>query len=196
MCKVPFTVAAILITLAVPAQTLNTVGVTLLRSVTTNVDGTGIRVAQPEASANLGTNWEINPNTINRPIGFITFTSANGSTTSFPNSLSSESSHADTVAGFFYGVAGGVATNVAHVDNYDASYFYNSIINALSPVNIQDPVVNQSFNFSSTTVSQQQQIDSAYDNYAVQFSTLFVSGAGNGGPVNPPATCYNGIGVG
>ena len=31
------------------AQNLDTIGVTLLRSETTNVNGTGIRVAQPEA---------------------------------------------------------------------------------------------------------------------------------------------------
>ena len=36
-------------------------GVTLLRAVTTNVDGSGIRVAQPEAFDYGTTNWEVNP---------------------------------------------------------------------------------------------------------------------------------------
>jgi hypothetical protein len=93
-----------------------------------------------------------------------------------------------------------VATNVAHVDNYDANYFYNSIIAAVVPPDISDRVVNQSFIFGSVpsqvTVAQQQQIDSNFDDYAAQFKTLFVSGAGNGGSVCPPATCYNGIGAG
>ena len=183
------------------ASNLDTVGVTLLREVTTNVDGTGIFVAQPEAGYDQVTNWEVSPVAISRPIGFLTFISSNGSTTNFPNSLSSESGHADSVAGNFYGMPDGVATNVAHVDNYDADYFYGSIITSPTPPNINDPVVNQSFIFtesdgSHATVSDEQAIDSAYDDYAAQFNTLFVSGAGNGGVVNPPATCYNGIGVG
>ena len=41
----------------------------------------------------------------------------------FPTAWVSESGHADSVAGNFYGISGGVATNVAHVDNYDANYF-------------------------------------------------------------------------
>jgi len=82
------------------------------------------------------------------------------------------------------------------VDNYDANYFFGSIINTANPANIKDPVVNQSFIFSETTTNQQQTIDSQYDNYAARYDTLFVSGVGNGGAVNPPATCYNGIGVG
>ena len=188
------------------AQNLDTIGVTLLQSVTTNLNGMGIRVAQPEADFDLGTNWEVNPGVAGRLAGLFTYTSGNGSTNVFPNSLSSESGHADGVAQFFYGIPNGVATNAAHVDNYDADYFYNNIIAAVSPPNINDPVVNQSFIFGNVStniptptnylsVSDQQQIDSDYDNYASHFKTLFVSGAGNSGPVCPVATCYNGIGV-
>jgi hypothetical protein len=146
---------------------------------------------------------------VQQPAGLLAYISADGSTTNFPNSLSSESDHADAVAGNFYGISGGVATNVAHVDNYDANYFFQIFSNAgnlvveLPATNINDPVVNQSFIFfepdgSHATASDQQAIDSAYDNYAAQYNTLFFSGAGNGTParVNPPATCYNGIGVG
>jgi hypothetical protein len=182
------------------------IGVTLLQAVTTNVNGSGIRVAQPEADYDLGTNWEVNPGAVGQPTGLFTYISGDGSTNGFPNSLSSESGHADAVAGNFYGIPGGVATNVAHVDNYDANYFVRvsarvigSSTNytvSLPSSNINDPVVNQSFIFTGTTVSLQQAIDSAYDNYAAQYKTLFVSGIGNGGAVNPPATCYNGIGVG
>lgn len=188
------------------ASNLDVIGVTLLQSMTTNLNGSGIRVAQPEASFNLGTNWEVNPGVTGRLPGLFTFTSASGSTTNFPNALSSESEHADSVAQIFYGVPNGVATNVAHVDNYDAIYFFNSIIARPVPPNINDRVVNQSFIFGSVStntptppnyisVSDQQQIDSNYDDYAAQFKTLFISGAGNGGPVCPSATCYNGIGV-
>ncbi len=196
---------------AARAQSLDQIGVTLLRSVTTNLDGSGVRVAQPEAGYDQVTNWEVNPtdSLIQQPASLFTYISADGSTTNFPDSLSSESDHADTVAGNFYGIPGGVATNVTHVDNYDANFFLQIFSNAdnlvveLPPTNINDPVVNQSFVFfesdgSQATASDQQAIDSAYDNYAAQYNTLFFSGAGNGTParVNPPATCYNGIGVG
>jgi hypothetical protein len=183
------------------SQSLDQIGVTLLSEVTTNVDGTGIRVAQPEAGYDLGTNWEVNPGAVGQPGGLINYISANGSTTNFPNTLSSESGHADSVGGIFYGISGGVATNVANVDNYDANYFVqvrsilSNILVSLPSGNIDDPVVNQSFIFSDATTNEQQAMDSAYDNYAAQYNTLFVSAVGNGGPVNPPATCYNGIGV-
>jgi hypothetical protein len=177
------------------ASNLDTIGVTLLQAVTTNVNGAGIRVAQPEAGNGATTNWQVNPSTVGQPVSLFTYTSSNGTTNNYPNLLGAESGHADAVAGNFYGVPLGVATNVAHVDNYDASYFYNSIIAGSVPPNINDAVVNQSFIFTGTNVSLQQTIDSQYDNYAAQYKTLFVSGAGNGGSVSSPATCYNGIGV-
>ena len=199
-------VATIFFGLPAPAQNLDQIGVTLLRAVTTNVNGSGIRVAQPEAMEAAGTtNFEVNPSAVGQSAGLFTYTSSNGSTNNFPNALGAESGHADGVAGNFYGLGGGVATNVAHIDNYDADYFYNSIIAVTFPPNVNDPVVNQSFifcqpDFSHFPVSTEQDIDSQYDDYAAQYKTLFVSGAGNGGPTNqariyPSATCYNGIGV-
>lgn len=174
------------------------IGLALLRSVTTNLNGTGVRIAQAEAQTQTNPpTWEVNPGVtgVTQPVSRFTFYSSDGSSTSFPNSLGAESGHADQVARFFYGLTGGVATNVAHVDNYEADYFYHSIVNVSSPANIHDSVVNQSFIFDGSTVKEQDAVDSAYDNYAAQYNTLFVSGAGNGGPVNPPATCYNGLGV-
>jgi Subtilase family len=198
--------AAVFSCFVVQSQSLDQIGVTLLRAVTTNVDGTGIRVAQPEAGYDQVTNWEVNPGVVGQPLGLITYISANGSTTNFPNSLSSESSHADSVAGNFYGISGGVATNVAHVDNYDANDliqvsgfvtpFSTNYTASLPAANINDPVVNQSFSFGSVPTDEQQAIDTAYDNYAAQYNTLFVSAANNGGPVSPPGTAYNCISVG
>ncbi|HXR04546.1 MAG TPA: S8 family serine peptidase, partial [Verrucomicrobiae bacterium] len=184
------------------AGNLDTIGVTVLRQVDPTLTGTGVQVAQPEAGYNLGTNWEVNPGAVGQPVSLFTYTSADGSTNSFPNSLSSESGHADGVAGNFYGIPSGVATNIAHVDNYDADYFYNSIV-ATNVIN--DPVVNQSFifcnaDYSHLAVSDEELVDSQYDDYAALYNTLFISGAGNGGPTNqaqvyPAATCYNGLGV-
>ena len=62
-------------------------------------------------------------------------------------------------------------------------------------------MVNQSFIFanpdqSHLSTNEEQSLDLSYDDYAVQYGVLFVSGAGNGGPIYPSASCYNGIGVG
>ncbi|HUA67682.1 MAG TPA: S8 family serine peptidase [Candidatus Saccharimonadales bacterium] len=210
-----FLLAVIPMAVPVQASNLDTIGVTLLRMVT-NVDGTGIRVAQPEASStNDPPDFEVNPanGSVQQPIGLFIYISNNVSTNYFPNNLGTESGHADTVALYFYGLPGGVATNIARVDNYYADYFVQvSAIEtplttnytvSLPSSNIDDPIVNQSFIFaeadgSSAPINEQEAIDSAYDNYAAQYNTLFVSGAGNGTPVyvSPPSTCYNGICVG
>ena len=200
----PEKIAALVLAFAVVAggpacaQNLDQIGVTLLRVMTTNVDGSGIRVAQPEGNYDLGTNWEVNPGFISRPPGFLTYFSADGSTTSFPNSLSSESTHADYVGIFFYGMSGGVATNVAHVDNFDADYFINNyVVSNLTALG--DSVVNQSFSFGALSVSDQQAVDSAYDDYTETNGTLFVSAAnnlGNNPTVCAPGTAYNCISVG
>jgi hypothetical protein len=182
--------------MAVCASNLDTIGVTLLQTVMTNVNGAGIRVGQAEAGYGTTTNWQVNPGTVGQLVSLFTYTSRNGTTNNCPNILGAESGHADAVAGNFYGVLPGVATNVVHVDNFEANNFYNSIIAGAVPPNINDPVVNQSFIFSGITVGQQQTIDSKYDNYAAQYKTLFISSVGNGGAVSPPATGYNGIGVG
>jgi hypothetical protein len=179
-------------------QYLDLIGVTALRAVTTNLNGTGIRVAQVEGNNgdNGSTNaWEVNPTNVAQPVALFTYTSGLGTSTSYPNSVGTWSSHADAVGNNFYGLPGGVATNVAHVDNYDADYFYNNIIAAAFPPNIGDSVVNQSFTFGLQTVTVQQQLDSQYDNYTVQNKTLFVSAVDNGGNVHAPGTSYNCIGV-
>jgi len=193
---------AVFIGTAARAQFLDQIGLTTLRAVTANLDGAGIRVAQPEAVAPA---FEVSPAAVGQPASLFTYISAAGTATNFPNGVGVESGHADGVGGNFYGVPNGVATNAAHVDNYDAGYFYNDIIASAFPANINDPVVNQSFIFSQTDnshypVATEQSIDSNYDDYADQYKTLFISGAGNGGPTNqsriyPSATCYNGIGV-
>lgn len=189
------------------ASTLDMIGLTLLQATTTNLNGSGVRVGQPEASAPP---FEVNPahSQVLQSTGLFTYFSASGVATNFPNSAGTESGHADGVAGFFYGMPAGVATNVMHVDNYDADYFYNTYV--VGSLNATDSVVNQSYIFGYVTngssppspfisISAQQSLDSQFDDYAAQFNALFVSGIGNGdngGHVNPPATCYNGIGAG
>ena len=193
--------------MALPAQSLDLIGVTLLRAMTTNLDGSGIRVAQPEASLSASAPiWEVNPANTGQPAARFTFISAAGSTNVYPNSLSANSWHADAVGNNFYGITNGVAINVAHVDNFDADYFVNTYVFSNLMV-LDDLVVNQSFTFSEQSVGDQQQIDSAYDDYSTQYKIIFVSAANNYGTYNPPGsynttnvvppgTAYNCISVG
>jgi hypothetical protein len=101
--------------------------------------------------------------------------------------LGSESDHANSVGYLFYGGQSGAAPGVAHVENFEASFFYNTLVRNQSA--IAAAVVNQSFIFGSQVAS----IDRDYDDYAARFNTLFVSGVGNSGTVSSPATAYNGI---
>jgi Subtilase family len=176
------------------ASDLDVVGVTLLRAITTNLDGAGIRVAQAEAQNPANTSqWEANPVAagIGLPPGNFTCYTTNGSTSTFPNSLGGESGHADAVGAVLYGLPAGISTNLAHVDIFEGDYFALMLVPSLTPIN--DLVVNQSF---VAPTNYQAAFDDAYDNYSEQYHTLFVSGVGDGGGVYPPSTSYNGIGVG
>jgi len=181
------------------AQQLDTIGVTLLRAVVMDVDGTGIRVAQPEAQGtNVPPDFEVNPanSSVQKPASLFSYIDTN-TTNTFPNSLGTESDHADAVASYFYGLPGGVATNVAHVDNYNADYFFNFIV--APGLKIGDAVVNQSFTFGGVDTNTQETIDSAYDDYAAKYNVLFASPADNSNVtvrVAPPGTSYNCISVG
>lgn len=198
------------------SQNFDTAGVTLLRDLNTNLNATGVRVCQVEAPDQAVTNWEASPFYEGQSVSLFTYFSNLGSSTAFPNSVGSESGHANSVGWDFYGIPFGVATNVAHVDNYDVNYFIKEQVSIVGPItnyiitlpptNINDPVVNQSFIFADVVnntyvnvdSNEQTAIDKAYDNYAAQYNTLFVNGIGDGAPAfsSPPSTCYNGIGVG
>jgi len=203
-----FLAAAVFLGQAARAQNLGQIGVTLLRVETTNLNGSGIRIAQVEANNGdtngifHGTNsWEVNPAAVGQPLALFTYTSGLGTSTSFTNGVGDESGHADAVARNFYGIPSGVATNVAHVDNFEANYFINSVIEPTPylPPDIGDAMVNQSFTFGPLSTNDQETVDSAYDNYADTYQTLFISAACNAS-ISPrvcaPGTAYNCISVG
>lgn len=195
-------------TIGLPARaqtTFQVIGLDALRALDPTLTGSGVRVAQPEATSFTGNvdnnDFEVDPSAVNQPASLFTYINSTGSTaTTFPNSVGVVSGHGNGVGNAFYGQAagsnpGGVAPGVSHVDNYNANYFYNQIIvpPALgTPPSIPAKIVNQSFVF----LSQSATIDQNYDNYAARYNTLFVSGAGNGGGVNSPASAYNGLAVG
>ena len=199
----PVCVLMALAALAASAQNLDEIGVTALSAVAPGVDGSGIRVAQPEANADGDTNhpsaFEVSPAVVSQPTNRFAYASALGAATGFTNAVGSESGHANSVGAYFYGRTGhGSATNVAHVDNFDAEYFINFYVFS-NLATLPDPVVNQSFTFGNLTVSEQQAVDSAYDDYAAGNGTIFVSAAnnlGNSGVVRAPGTAYNSISVG
>jgi hypothetical protein len=190
-------------TVCVPAQYLNVIGVTLLRATTTNLDGSGIRVAQVEAGYGAAVYWQVNPNVAVQPTNLFIYVYSNATSSTFPNSLGAESGHANDVASQFYCQTNGVATNVAQVYNYEANDFVNNYVFSSPTHSANATVVNESFTFGEQTVASQQSIDSGYDNYSLAYNTLFVSPANNYGTsgsattnVVPPGTAYNCICVG
>jgi hypothetical protein len=176
------------------ASGLDPVGISLLQSVTTNLNGAGVPVAQAEAGAPT---WQVIPSSVGLPASDFTYFNSSppsGMANVYPNSLGTNSPHANAVGAIFYGIPGGMSTNVAHVDNYEASFFYFTLIPKMWPMH--DRVVNQSFYMAGTGPSWQKMFDTYYDNYAAQANTLFISAVGDDGTISPPSTSYNGIGVG
>jgi hypothetical protein len=179
------------------AGDLDTIGITVLRQVDPTLNGSGVKVAQPESpvSADSPPPFEVNPVAAGQPTNLFTWISSFGTTTVYPNSVGTESWHADMVAANFYGITNGPATNVSHVDNYEADDFFNVFI-SYPGTSIPARVVNQSFIFDP---SDELLVNTNYDNYAAQYGTIFVSGiAGTNGvePICAPGSCYNGIGAG
>lgn len=183
------------------AANLDLLGVTLLRQVEPGLLGGGLAAGQVEAadSTNSPPTFEVNPATVGQPGNKFIYTSSLGSETNFPNSVGGESGHANGVAANIYGPGVGVSPGIDRVENYHADYFLEALALPVPPTS-PAPVLNQSFivaNADGSHVPRAEElaVETAYDNYAAEHNTLFVSGAGNSGPIYPPATCYNGIGV-
>ncbi len=203
-----------ILNLTLPAQDDDLTGIKIFRAATTNLYGSGIRVAQVEADGGEtagAQTFEVNPTNTGSPNTLFTYMSAAGTNSVYPNSVGVAAYHPERVGQFFYGTVGpgqtadGVATNVAHVDLVDANFFYTEKVE-FSPVNLGDPVINQSYSYGNVStnaippagqisVDTQQSLDTHFDNYAAQFGVLFVAAAGQTGTPAPPATGYNAISV-
>ncbi|MGD0745072.1 MAG: S8 family serine peptidase [Verrucomicrobiota bacterium] len=180
------------------AGDLDIIGVTVLRQVDPTLTGSGVEVAQPEAPVSTDTPppFEVNPAAVGQRTNLFTWISSIGARTVFTNNVGAESWHADIVGENFYGVAGGAATNVGHVYNYEAYDFFNEYID-YPGTSIPVRVVNQSFILVDP--SEELRVNTNYDNYAARYGTIFVSGiagTNNFEPICAPGSCYNGIGVG
>ena len=177
--------ALLLIAVNASADTLETVGVSLLRAFDPALTGAGVPMAMVEAKLPDPAGWEVNPAAIGQPASFFTWHSTEGTASTFPNLLGAESWHANSVASVFLGVAPGVP----HMDNYEAGFFSAELVPAQTAFGAK--VVNQSFTYTS----QVPTVDRDYDDYAARFNVLFVTGAGNEGPVKSSGTAYNGLAV-
>jgi hypothetical protein len=178
------------------------IGLTQLHAIQPGLNGSGIRVAQVEAPETNGSSppdFEVDPNGtgVNQPASLFTYYSTNGISNTFGDSVGSNSYHARDVAAGFYGTAIGVATNVSHVDNYEADYFNTTVIAGARSMAAQ--VVNSSYAIgdSQGNAIQDPSTDQEFDNYVANNpGRIFVAAAGNGGPPISPSTMYNGISVG
>ncbi|HEY2588167.1 MAG TPA: S8 family serine peptidase [Tepidisphaeraceae bacterium] len=169
----------------------------VLFSLPPGLNGSGVPVAQAEAEVGPG-EFEVNPSAVNQPASLFTYTSSAGSVTGVPppNAAGAESYHADAVGQIFYGNGTSIAPGVSHVDNYEADYFINNVIDGLAPIAAK--VINQSFvaTDQNGTPIEDPATDQAYDNYIARFNKIIVSSAGNGGMPDSPSTAYNDISVG
>lgn len=202
--------AAFATTHAVQANTtFDQIGLTQLQSIAPNINGTGVNVAQVEASVSSTTQNAFEPNPANLSTSAqFTFIDSSGIASGSYNSADA-SWHAEYVASLFYGGAGaGVAPDVSHVYVYAESYYYNTLYAGTAPINSSSgaapSVVNQSFIYPGVTSSTSAYLDQIWDNYAAEYNTLFVTAIGDGQTtstttpsyVNAPADMYNGIAVG
>jgi hypothetical protein len=176
------------------AGTLDTIGVTQLRSTDASLTGSNVFVAQPESpSSDTAQDFEVNPTATQHLPALFTYLSGSGDTSAFPNTIGNESGHANEVGQLFYGESNGVAPNVKHVNNFKDSFFYSTVIT--NGVPIRAKVVNQSFVISADS-SGSSDVNRRYDDYISRYHAVIVSGIGNSGAVLSPAACFNGIGVG
>jgi hypothetical protein len=168
--------------------TMDAIGATALYAADPTLTGSGVNIAQVE-SAPSPLQFEVNPGSPGQPARLFTWRSTTGTAANFPNAVGSESGHAGVVAENLYGEYTGIAPGVRHVNNYETNYFYPAIIVASAETACQ--VFNQSFEFGAHNARQNLE----YDNYIARYNTVVVSGVGDGGGIDSPSDCYNGIGV-
>ncbi len=177
------------------ADNLETIGLSDLLAREPGLDGSGVTVAQVEASAITTSEvYQANPTSAGQAASKFSFYDTDNPTLANPGAYDSAklSNHANTVANAFYDINTGVATDVDEIFVFNAGTFANNFL--ATSININAHVINQSFVFGEAS----DDIDQAYDNYAAIYSALFVNGLNNGSntTIPSPATMYNCISVG
>ena len=121
-------------------------------------------MAQPEASIERSTTYEVSPTFTGQPVSKFQYIGPDGTgTTGFTNNVGAESSHADSVGNLFYGDTNtakpeGVAPGVSEIYNYEADYFVNTIVSSTIAINAR--IVNQSFIATPSPPDTQAQMSS------------------------------------
>ncbi len=185
------------------------IGLGALLTANPDLNGSGINVAQVEASLNHSPppdTFEVNPAQVNQPQSKFTYINSSGTQTTTYNPTDG-SSHADGVGALFYGGAAssgssptGVAPGVTSISNYDAGGFAgynvglteNTATQMITPTTNQHAtvnnaaVINQSFifpvpsGFSSAQADEYlQNIDWGYDSYVNTYHSVIVSAVGD-----------------
>jgi autotransporter-associated beta strand protein len=174
------------------------IGLSELRAVAPTLLGDGVIVAQPEVTTvDSGTNFdhdnfEIDPIAAGISVP-ITYIKSTGDQVSFDANFTS--SHATTVAYLLANSYNGVAPNLVGILNYNANYYINTILqNVAIPQSPQ--VINQSFILTPLAPYTADVLNQAWDSFVATQGVIVVTGAGNGGDVQVPATAYNVIAVG
>jgi len=200
MKKSTFEIPVVLALFLIPSTLLHaderaTIGHSDLLAREPGLDGSGLRVAQVEASVSSGDVYQANPAAASQnAVKFSYFDSSY----SYPNAGSyvstKQSGHANTVANHFYDTNTGVATDVSEIYMFTAGSFFNDIV--YYDQDIGAKVINQSYVYGASSVAAL--IDAYFDNYAANHKTLLVNGLNNGTntQITPPASSYNGIAVG
>ncbi|NNM88953.1 MAG: S8 family serine peptidase [Phycisphaerae bacterium] len=191
------------------------IGLTQLRAAAPELNGTGITVAQVEASlCPHGDKFEPNCAATGQPSFKFTFINCSGTVGVKPD-IRAQSAHATRVGWIFYGNRGGnvmtgVCPDVSHIDVWNAQALYRQLCRAspslIPPGQIAAPaVINQSYVFEDAATVEIRSVDAVFDNYAARHNTLFISAIGNGlamttetgwpSQVNPPADAYNDLAV-
>ena len=121
-------------------QSSDPIGLNALRALDPTLTGSGVIVAQAEAIVSGTDGFEVNPAAVGAAGANLVYISAAGTAASFPNSVGTESGHADAVGDIFYGDTNtsnpeGVAYGVKEIDNYDAQYLYDAVINGTAGSN-------------------------------------------------------------
>lgn len=178
------------------ANERDTIGHSDLIARVPGLDGSGLRVAQVEASESLTVErYQASPAAASQNSAkFSFFDTASRYPTSGVFDANKQSGHSDRVANNFYDTNTGLATDMSEILVFNANNFFNEIINGGPDINAR--VINQSFVFGDSV--NNPLIEVLYDNYAANNNTLFVNGLNNGTNtvITPPASAYNGIAVG
>ena len=115
------------------ASNIDVIGGTALHNADPTLTGSGIAAIQAEAPlTSNGDDFEVNPTSVVWSASSFTYINSTGQIASgtFPNSVGTESSHADTVAWDFYGNVSSESRSHRREqhDNYNANYYYNDVI--------------------------------------------------------------------